>query len=121
VVLEATRESEMKTTSGRTCLILGLLGFALSAALSVDLKARHDGVTVQAHMASTMLLQSSPDSDENAAAPDEDEGAKAAPCAQHGCTAPKPELAFAVVEDRPLHESKAFIAQGDEIRPKSKD
>jgi hypothetical protein len=66
VVLEATRESEMKTTIGRTCLILGLLGFALSAALSVDLKARHDGVTVQAHMASTMLLQSSPDSDENA-------------------------------------------------------
>jgi hypothetical protein len=111
----------MKTTFGRTCLMLGLLGLALAAALSVELKARHDGVTLQARVASTMLLQNEPDSDENSAAPEEAEEEKAATCAQPRCTAPKPELAFALAEDRPLDESKAFVAQGDEIRPKSKD
>jgi hypothetical protein len=111
----------MNATFGRTCLTLGLLCLALAAAVSIDIKARHDGVTVQARMASTMMLQAGPDNDEASAAPDEDEGEKIAKCAQHGCPTPKPALAFVLSEDRRPHESKAFVAVGDEMQPKSKD
>jgi hypothetical protein len=109
----------MNATFGRTCLTLGLLCLSLAAALSVDLKARHDGVTVQARMASTMLLQSSPDSEEVSAEPDSDEGNRIASCTD--CPTPKQALAFAVTDDRQQIESKAFVALGDETRPKSKD
>jgi hypothetical protein len=111
----------MKTTFGRTCLVLGVLGFALAAALAVDLRARHDGLAVQAHVASTMLLQSSPDDDESSAAPDTDEGNRRASCAQHDCPPPKQEVALALTSDRQAYESKAFVAPGDDIRPTSKD
>ena len=110
----------MKTTFGRTCLILSLLGFALAAAVSVDLKARRDGVTVHAQVAS-MQLQGSPDEDQSAVAPEEDESNKSAACAQRDCPTPKQDLALMLVDDRRAIESKAFVAAGDEIRPKSKD
>ena len=111
----------MNAIFGRTCLILALLGLSLAAALSVDLKARHDGVTVQARMATTMLLQASPDSDESSVAPDVNENDKLASCAERDCPTPKQEFALARTDDRQLPESKAFVAAGDEIRPKSKE
>jgi hypothetical protein len=114
------RESEMSATLGRTSLILGLLCLSLAAALSVDLKARHDGVTVQVRMASTMVLQGSPD-DEASVAPDVAEDDELASCTQRNCPAPKQELAFVLSEDRQPLESKAFVALDDEVRPKSKD
>ena len=79
VVLEATRESEMNTTSGRTCLILALLSLSLAAAMSIGLNARHNGVTVQAHTA-VMQLQGGPEADEGSVAPDADEDDKSVTC-----------------------------------------
>ena len=110
----------MNTTLGRTCLILGLLGLSLAAALSVDLKARQDGVTVQAQMASTMLLQGGAE-DEASAVPDVDANDKLASCSEHDCPTPKQEFAFVLSEDRQPLESKQFVALGDETRPKSKE
>jgi hypothetical protein len=122
VVLEPTRESEMNATFGRTCLMLGLLCLALATALSIEVKARHDGVTVQVRTASTMLLQAEPDGDENAAAPDDDESGKLASCTERDCpTTLKQELALARSDDRQPVEGKTFVIAGDEIRPKSKD
>ena len=112
----------MNAIFGRTCLTLGLLCLGLAAAVSIDLKARHDGVTVQARMASTMLLQAAPDSDEASVAPDSDESEKLASCTERDCpTTLKQEIALALTDDRQLLESKAFVTAGDEIRPKSKD
>ena len=111
----------MNAIVGRTCLTLALLGLSLAAALSVDLKARHDGVTVQARMATTMLLQASPDSDEASVAPDSGESEKLASCTARDCPTPKQEIALALTDDHQARESKAFVAAGDEIRPKSKE
>ena len=111
----------MNAIFGRTCLTLGLLCLGLAAAVSIDLKARHDGVTVQAQMASTMLLQAAPDSDEASVAPDSDESEKLASCTERDCATPKQEIALALTDDRQARESKAFVTAGDEIRPKSKD
>lgn len=113
----------MNAMSGRTCLILALLGLSVAAATSVSLKAGYDGATVQAHTAS-MQLQGSPDANEGSAEPDADEGRpdKAMTCAQqasHGLP-PKQELAFALFEDRPTQENKTSVVPGDEMPPKSK-
>ena len=118
----------MKTTFGRTCLILALLSVSLAAAVPVGLKARHNGAT-QAHIAG-MQLQGSPDADEVAAAPSADEGDKTAACTLRDCPAPKYELALARIDREPVfvrtdapqpNESKAFIAPGDDVQPKSKE
>ncbi|MBX9778638.1 MAG: hypothetical protein K2Y71_30065 [Xanthobacteraceae bacterium] len=109
----------MNATTGRTCLILGLLCLSLAAALSVDLKVRHDGETVQARMASTMLLQGSTE-DEASAAPDVDENDKLASCSGRHCQLSKHELALVLAEDRQI-ESKQFVALDDETRPKPKE
>ena len=111
----------MNATFGRICLILGLLCLALAAAVSIDLKARHDGMTVQAQVASTMLLQSEPDSDEASVAPDAEEDSKLASCSERGCPTPKQEITLALRDDHQSRESKGFISAGDEVRPKSKD
>jgi|SoiMethySBSTD1v2_1073268.scaffolds.fasta_scaffold4413025_1 hypothetical protein len=113
----------MNATFGRTCLVLGLLSLSLAAALSVDPKARHDGVTVHAQVASTMLLQSAPEDDdaEASVAPESDESVKLASCGERDCPALKQEIALSLRDDRHSLESKAFVAAGDEIRPKSKD
>jgi hypothetical protein len=120
VALKATREGEMNATFGRTCLMLGLLCLALAAALSVGFN-RHDGVTVQARMASTMLLQAEPDGDEVSAAPLSDESDKLASCTERDCPTPKQELALARSDDRQPLEGKTFVIAADEIRSKSKD
>jgi hypothetical protein len=111
----------MNATFGRTCLVLGLLSLSLAAALSVDLKGRHDGVTVHALVASTMLLQSAPEDDEASVAPESEESVKLASCGERDCPALKQEITLALRDDRHSLESKAFVAAGDEIRPKSKD
>jgi len=119
----------MKTSFGRTCLILALLSLSLAAAVSVGLHAGIDGITIQAHTAG-MQLQGSADSDEVAAAPDADEGDRTAACTQRDCQAPKQELALARINQEPVftriaapqpQEGKAFTAPGDDVQPKSKD
>lgn len=118
----------MKTSFGRTCLILGLLSFALAAAVSAGRQAPVDGVTVPA--STGMQLQGSADDDLVASAPDAGETDKAAACSLHDCLAAKPELALARVDHEPAavwtnasltNESKAFMAPGDDVQPKSKD
>jgi hypothetical protein len=125
----------MKTTFGRTCLILALLSLSLAGALSVGLKAQNDRPTVQAHIfqaqVAGMQLQGSPDSDDDvAAAPEADESDRTAACTERDCVTPKQELALARIVQEPVltrtdaplpNESKAFVAPGDDVRPKSKD
>ena len=125
----------MKTTFGRTCLILALLSVSLAAAVPVGLKAQNDGITTQAHIfraqVAGMQLQGSPDSDDDvAAAPDADESDRTAACTERDCVAPQQELALARIVHEPAltrtdapqpNEGKAFSAPGDEVRPKSKD
>lgn len=62
----------MTPTSTRICLALILLGL-VAAALFTGLRARHDGITIKAHIAA-MQLQGMPEVEDHAAAvPDKDD------------------------------------------------
>ena len=108
----------MKTTFGNACLVLALVSLSLAAAVSVNVNARHDGAAVTMHTA-TMQLQGSVETDEGSAAPDADD--KTAACAQRDCPVQKQELVLVFADGPQSHESKAFIAPGDQTQPKSKE
>jgi hypothetical protein len=110
----------MKATLYRPCLTLTLLGLLLTAALATGINARHNGVTASAHVAGTMLLQSSLETDDGSAAPDEDD--KTASCAQRdpSCPSLKKDVALLQSDDVAPYESKTFAAPNDQYPTEAK-
>lgn len=109
----------MKERSRRSWLILALVSYSLAATLAFGLKSLQSNATAQPQSAA-MQLQAAPDAHEDMAAPDADEG-KTVACTQRECLPPKLELAIVLDEETRPHESKAFLAPGEDVRPKSGD
>lgn len=107
----------MNAKSGPTYLAIGFLALSLAAALSIGLRAQHDGLTVQAHVAG-MQLQGTADADQDAVAPDTDKAALCAP-RDSRCQSPKQELALIGSFDRQPQDTKALVAPLDEMPHKS--
>jgi len=119
----------MQKRSRRTWAILALLSYSVAAALAIGLTSLQSRMAAPAQT-TAMELQGSPDADEISAAPDTDAGDKSAACPLRDCLAPKHELALARIDREPVfaridapepNESKAFIALGDDVQPKSKE
>jgi hypothetical protein len=84
----------MKQETSRICLAVTLLALTV-AALLTGLRAQHDGVAIEAHVAG-MQLQGMPETD-TAATPDEDDKFARCSIAATSCAAPESLLAFAAV------------------------
>jgi hypothetical protein len=89
-----SQETDMKQETSRICLAVTLLALTV-AALLTGLRAQHDGVAIEAHIAG-MQLQGMPETDA-AATPDEDDKFARCPITETSCAAPEALLAFAAV------------------------
>ncbi len=109
----------MNANAGRTCLAIALLSLSLAAALSVGLRALHQGVSAQAHTAS-MHLQSMAEEDDGSVAPNGDKDARCAKRDQR-CRPEHQEVVLALSDDRQPQDGKALVAPLDETPHKSRN
>jgi hypothetical protein len=109
----------MNERSRRNWVILALLSYSLAATLSLGLKAMQSPLTAPAQTAE-MQLQGGAENDEGSVAPDADEDTTAA-CVLRDCPSMKEEPTLVLAEVPQSHESKAFVAPGEQTQPKSKE
>jgi len=110
-------ETDMRQEASRICLAVTLLALTV-AALLTGLRAQHDGVAIEAHVAG-MQLQGMPETG-TGATPDEDDKLARCPIAATSCASPESLLAFAVVSGE-IPSGKASAIMPDDSGSKSSD
>ena len=108
----------MKQETSRICLAVTLLALTV-AALLTRLRAEHDGVAIEAHIAG-MQLQGMPETDTAADTPNADDKFARCPSAATSCASAELLLAFAAVSGEIL-SGKASAIMADESVSKSSD